>query len=460
MSPDLQGSPMHSMRDRLRERPYAYLFGGVLLALAVPFMLRRQDWHTVYLPAARALWWGQDFYADLGALGYSYPPAMAFLALPVAFAPEFLSGAAWFLVNAVAFAVLCSAAWEITGGGRLTLSPPIGFAMRREHLVLLLGALCTFRFVTDSLDHQQTDLLVITLVVAGCRMVVRGRDLRAGALLGLAAGIKATPVIWVLYLLWRRKWAATGMLVAGAFVVNLLPNLIATPPGGGLWLSRWIGAIVTPLTGKDGDLGQWPTAPVYNQSLSGTLYRLITYRPVQENQRLVEARRAEPLLTHAERRGVLFGAQAAVFVGTLLGLAWGVRSDGSRGTTGAAAGDRRVDAALGFGVLLTGMVLLSPASSKPHFVACLVPALALARLAVVERCRSSGWFLSVAILLMFMSHRTILGNTVGYLWLWLGGVTWGTLALWMGCLAAIVCRGRFGAPGRTSDRRVPGPVSA
>jgi len=61
---------------------------------------------------------------------------------------------------------------------------------------------------------------------------------------------------------------------------------------------------------------------------------------------------------------------------------------------------------------------------------------------------------------MFMSHRTILGNTVGYLGLWLGGVTWGTLALWMGCLAAIVCRGRFGAPGRTSDRRVPGPVSA
>lgn len=92
---------------------------------------------------------------------------MAFLALPVAFAPEFLSRAVRFVVNAVAFAVLCSAAWEITGAG-----PPA-------------------------------------------------------------------------------EWGATGMLEAGAFVVNLLPNLVATPPGGGLWLggvtwgtmALWVGCL-------------------------------------------------------------------------------------------------------------------------------------------------------------------------------------------------------------------------
>jgi alpha-1,2-mannosyltransferase len=414
---------------------YLAVAGATLVALGIWFMFRNQDWHTVYLPAARALWRGQDIYADFAKLAYTYPPSMAFLALPVAFLPTLAARAIWYLVNAAAIVALWSAAWRLTGGARLTVGvePAQRPRMRRERWVLFLGTFCAARFAIDCLDHQQTDLLVAALVVVGCALVATGADIKGAITIGLAAGLKATPIIWVLFFLLRRKWLAAITVVIVALALNLAPNLVSRPPGGGLWLTGWVQTAVAPLADTGHGLGHWFTAPGYNQSLTGTLHRLQTCQVIRTNDGLVEVPRLQPLVSaQAERLVVLIG-QGLLLAGTVLGLVWRQRRS-------AIAGADRTVFALRCGLLLMAMVLLSPASSKPHFVVTLLPALVLAHLALSEKSRWAAATLAGAIILIFVSNRQIVGEGVGYPVFWIGGVTWSALLLWIGCFAGIAQR--------------------
>ncbi len=83
------------------------------------------------------------------------------------------------------------------------------------------------------------------------------------------------------------------------------------------------------------------------------------------------------------------------------------------------------------------MVLVSPASSKPHFVIVLLPAYCLARLALYGRSRVAGAALVVAAVASLVSHRSLTGATFGNGAQWAGALTWLALVLLFGVLAAL-----------------------
>src|SRR5262249_38066370 len=89
-------------------------------------------------------------------------------------------------------------------------------------------------------------------------------------------------------------------------------------------------------------------------------------------------------------------------------------------------------------VVFLMMLLLSPMSSKPHFLTLLLPGFCLARLAIGERRLVLGAFVVAAAAVGALSIRDLWGNDLSAAALWWGSVTWSTLLLLFGCAYALV----------------------
>jgi hypothetical protein len=408
-------------------RPYPLIAVAIFAGMAFSFLLRTDsEWDDVYVKAANRLAAGEAIYVPGGS--YVYPPVMAFLAIPFTFLPQILERLAWFGISVGCMSLMIVWAWRLSGGGPVPTLRPADW---REHLIWLLGLGCAFRYMLDCIAHQQTDLLTGALVLGGCMALARARPFWAASGFGLAAGIKCTPLLWVAYLVWRRRWLAAGWMILAAASVNLLPDLVHSAPDGRWWLTVWGARYLVPLTNSAYYPGQWYSEIVYNQSLSGTLHRWLLTTWSWEPGSLVVADQASRL------RPLEFKALLSVVVGAfLVGAMLTLRKSGKL------AGDENADRgtnreALEYSLFLLLMVFLSPMSSKPHFCILLRPALCLARRAIQSKSRLQLAFVAAAALAGLLGMKGLWGGEVAALALWYANVTVSALCLFAGCLVAL-----------------------
>ncbi len=380
--------------------------------------IHHSEWDEVYILAGQRLGAGQEMYHATKQMPhvFSYPPFMALLALPFAMMPEHLERGIWFLVNVVAVVLLCRWAWIVSGGPRLIGARWEG----RQYLILLLGWLCAARFIQDGLDHQQTDLVIGALLLGGCLGILRRRFFLAATAIGLAAAMKCTPLLFVGYFLWRRKWAAAGWVVVLAVVCNLLPDLVSRPPAGGMWVGVWFHNLVRPMGEAGYRPGDWYTSIIFNQSLSGAAYRFCetTWSVVKGNLVVVDRAGA---MGATLLKMITYGAEGVLFAAALWAFIRG----------------RGLKVSLEFSVVLLLMLLVSPVSSKPHFCTMILPGLVLARVAIEKGDRVLLSMILVAILVGNVMEPNFVGRVGGDLGLWLGTVCWSALLLLVGCYWAL-----------------------
>jgi len=349
----------------------------------------------VYQYAGDAVLHGRAVYGTrdpVNDLPFTYPPFAAVLAVPLALLPPWLAGVLWTAASTAALAGTVVVVRRALG------RPAPGW------LVLLLGAGAFFSEpVWQNATFGQVNTFLMLAVVAD---VLGPRGRTAGVLVGLAAGVKLTPLVFVVFLALagRRPDAARAALVfAGTVVVGhlVLPGSTA---------AYWSDDLLRPSR-----VG--PPALAHNQSVLGVLARLLDGRP--------------PTL-------LWLAITVPVCVAVLLvGVAcW-------------RAGDR----VLGLGVASLAMLLASPVSWSHHWVWAVPLAVAL-----WERSRwmSAAWsavFVARPILWPpWGEHReydwTLLDHVVG------NAYVLGALAL-TGWVAGSVARSR---PGRgqplTGERAV------
>ncbi|MBC9957887.1 glycosyltransferase family 87 protein [Yimella sp. cx-51] len=188
-------------------------------------------------------------------LPFTYPPFSSMLAVPLALVPFKLVGWIWYVLQALTNIAIV---WIV--GARWWTRPqwwrPLSF-----------GAAVAVGFhllpVSDGFRFGQVDAFLVFLVLAD---LTRWRPLRRvpyGVLIGLAAAIKLTPAIFIVYLAVTRQWRAFWTSMATAAGVTLFAAAMDLQNS----LDFWFGALLDPerLGNNDG---------VSNQSLRGMIYRL------------------------------------------------------------------------------------------------------------------------------------------------------------------------------------------
>jgi hypothetical protein len=141
-----------------------------------------------------------------------------------------------------------------------------GIAWRRILLVVMLN----FALRLNFMDGQYYVLLLLLLTLA-CYLYLRQRRFLSGVAIGIAAGLKIFPVIFLLYFLRKRDWRA----FAGGAVAGLAAALVSIATFG--WeLHRVYLVQVLPASLRGEGLDPYNLSAA---SLSSLLHRLFVYEP-------------------------------------------------------------------------------------------------------------------------------------------------------------------------------------
>jgi alpha-1,2-mannosyltransferase len=190
---------------------------------------------------------------------FTYPPFAAIVLAPLALLPLTVDEAIVTTLGVVALFAVVSLALRLT----VVDNQEVMDARRRRSALtaIAVAAGLWLEPITATLDYGQINLLIALLVVGDLSRRDGARS--KGALIGLAAGLKLTPLIFVPYLMFSRRRRA-AFVALGTFVSTIAVGYALLPGDsrqfwGGLFLdSRRVGGSFIPA----------------NQSLRGLILRL------------------------------------------------------------------------------------------------------------------------------------------------------------------------------------------
>lgn len=164
----------------------------------------------VYRQGAWALREDSGLYRQLfdvrdNRLPFTYPPLAALLFVPLTWVPLPVAG---LIMTLVSLAALVLTVVVVLRALRLSRTWALG-------IVPLAAA---FEPVRDTISFGQVNLVLMALVTVDA---LGRRRLSTGALAGLAAAIKLTPAVFIVYFLLRRDFRSAGVMVASASATTL-----------------------------------------------------------------------------------------------------------------------------------------------------------------------------------------------------------------------------------------------
>jgi hypothetical protein len=397
--------------------------------------------------AARAMLDGTNIY-QTGFPDYIYPPLLAFLYTPFA----------WFPVPTAAAIALCFLLIVFTaalGVGSRAMAERFDVAPGWSGLlpVMCLAAVLSEDKLRGEFQMWQTNSLLLLSFSLALYWLDR-RPTWAGLALAFAFNIKYLPILFLPYLLLRRRWAVAAAFVAGIPVFALLPAVLlgwdlnleylATAYRG---LFRLVGL----------DIGV-TAAAVIDPDLRSVISLSVTSGI---------ARYLGPATPNRVTYAIVAGLMAVVGAWTWgqyrrAGMPFLYRADG------AGPGDsatRRV-VALEWAALLLLLLILSPQSNSRHY-SMLVLANCLAVVALLHGGRSAPrWPVAAGAIALFLGSilptgyiRTSLARQA---WVEVGGISWCALLMLMSLVWFVLqdLRARVATPNATpqSSGSVPDPA--
>jgi alpha-1,2-mannosyltransferase len=227
-------------------------------------------WHLdlrVYRAAGHELYSGGDPFVGLftaNRLPFTYPPFALLVLSPLALGPLVFIETLWWLLSASALVALLFVLLEAErarsatpGGGH---QPP---ALRRRSLAIaaVIAAVSTLALepVRSNMNYGQINVLLMLLVVLDC---TRARSRWRGVLVGVAAAIKLTPLIYLAFFLVRRDLRAALRGTVTFVLASLVAWAVLPSESARFWFHE---ATDAKRTG--------PIGGVSNQSWEGLLNR-------------------------------------------------------------------------------------------------------------------------------------------------------------------------------------------
>lgn len=189
---------------------FAYWFGMVQNEPAEAFRVDA----FVYRGGVEAILAGRPLYEPVyGPLFFVYPPFAALLFLPMALLSDSWLSIVMITVNVMLVIWTVGMIAREAGGAGSVVTRGAAASLGIGFTLLLVP-------LADTLWLGQINIVLMALVVADLVAVHRGSRW-AGVGIGIAAGIKLTPLLFVLLLLWARRWRPFAVAM-GTFVVTVL----------------------------------------------------------------------------------------------------------------------------------------------------------------------------------------------------------------------------------------------
>lgn len=335
-------------------RSPAGALAGLLLVLVIPFAA--DQWAFQYrmrhhnpdlrgwLDNARELAAGghADFYRRHPF--YIYPPFFLTLIWPLTKLPTPVAAAVFEVVKWAALVVSLRLAWRLSSRPGEDVPP-----------IVALGSLVlTWRFIDNDLGMGNVNLLLLCAVLGGCWLVGRGRHVAGGFVIAVAASIKLTPALLLVYFAYKGWWrpclgAAGGLL----YCLVVWPAVILGWHSNWELLGGWYDAVVA------GFLSHGAVRSEHtNQALVGIINRLFGPHVAI----LPDTRLAIFELSQTARDAL----RLLLTGGVLGGVGWACRGRLQPRT-------QPVAFAAEISLVLVAMLLLSGLSWKAHFVTMVLP---------------------------------------------------------------------------------------
>lgn len=349
-------------RDALLERSKLWqvvlLLGlvGIFLGAGIKTVRKASDGRTAFvrwMPTTAAVQRGEIVYfrgrtedASLEE-GFPTPPLMLLILMPFHALGAVAGSAAWFLFK---FTLMIASLWIVLNVSRGRGPPWPKWAM-------VLAVALIARPLIGDLTHGNVNILILSLIALALHSDARGRQVLAGTLIGLAAVIKVTPLLFLLYLAWKRQGRAlSAAVVAMPVFLWLLPGLILGFEFNARMVLAWADQMIAPLLSDQTGIQHFG---YHNQSLSALLHRLLGDvvaigtggragpEPVQINL----------LDLDSQSIGRIYLLLSSLLVGIV--LFW---------TRGSRRRDSRLEQLGGYALVCLAMLLISPRSWKHHYV--------------------------------------------------------------------------------------------
>jgi len=341
----------HPHRDR-------WLWLGFFLAAAAYYYFHFQKYPgglKLYRHAAECLWNQQVLQAC--ELYFTYPPAFAFLMLPFASVPIWLATLIWYAITLACTVLCCRLCEDLT----IRMFPGRWSDREREWL-RLWGILLSLKFILAVYEDQAYDFLVFPLTLFGILAFTDRRNVLAALSLGAAAALKVTPLIFLPYLIFKRRFAAAGIFVIALVLISSLPDLFLHPQGGthGYFMT-WVREVAAPGLFDDAAASNyafWSGVNPYNLSLRGAVALALDKTPYE----------AEFLFWLRTVQLLFMAVMSALFIAT------------SR------AKMIPIEGAL----LIISALMLAPMTGRGHYVGLLLPYYLVVAGVLMDK--KNGWF--------------------------------------------------------------------
>jgi len=258
-----------------RLKPWAGWIVLVLSAAALYRMFgRSSDMAPFYSTAARCIVNGEALLTCLPP--YPYQPALAVLFIPIAFLPAVVQRLIWYVICVGCLVLVV----RLTEAIAERLYPGSTRGQNLFWLRTIMLITCG-KHILDVLTYASHDPLSLLIMMFATWAFFIGREAIGGFCFAVAAAIRASPLIFLPYLLVKRHWLASLVFIAALLGVSIIPDLIGALRGGHTGqLTDWVLQIVGPalVPGTSSKLVYWDIwngVNLYNQSLRGLINRFV-----------------------------------------------------------------------------------------------------------------------------------------------------------------------------------------
>lgn len=206
------------------------VLGALVIAFVASFFAyapRFKDF-TFYVAEGSAFFNGRDIYLDTPAGSNTMPPFFSLVAVPLALLDRvspYLNHVVWIALNWAAILLALDLIARMIYGKRLR------FRLDESSLTvtspeLLVPFLLALPFIVNNFELLQINMILFTMALLGLYLQANGREAAGGITIALAAAIKVMAIVFLPYLLYRKRWRAAFWMTAATLFFSFSPAFI------------------------------------------------------------------------------------------------------------------------------------------------------------------------------------------------------------------------------------------